>query len=179
MNKEQMPMVWAYANTIWGTFKVPDTKESVMLTMEVWLDLLKEYDLQIIMSAMLELAKESDFCNVVKVAENCKTLVKLANNELVDEDMICNEIRMAIKNSLYHAREEFDKLSEIAKRIVGSPASLRSWAELDSATVSSVVMSNIKKSASNQIERQNKMEVIEQANLRQAIENKKVDLLEG
>lgn len=34
----------------------------------------------------------------------------------------------AISNSGYHAEEEFEKLPEIAKKVVGSPGQLRQWA---------------------------------------------------
>lgn len=52
----------------------------------------------------------------------------------------------AISRSSYHASEEFEKLPEMLKRLVGSPNQLRDWAMMDSDTVQAVVSSNFQRS---------------------------------
>lgn len=54
-------------------------------------------------------------------------------------------IASAIRNSAYEAREEFERLPPILRKLVGSPAQLRAWAEMDSETVHSVVASNVQR----------------------------------
>ena len=51
-------------------------------------------------------------------------------------------VSLAIRNANYHAEEEFDKLPAIVQKAVGSPATLREWASMDSNTVHSVEQSN-------------------------------------
>lgn len=51
-------------------------------------------------------------------------------------------VSLAIRNSNYHSEEEFDKLPAIVQKAVGSPATLREWASMDSNTVHSVEQSN-------------------------------------
>lgn len=55
-------------------------------------------------------------------------------------------IAEAVRNGLYGAQEEFEKLPLPLQRIVGSPATLREWACMDSETLHSVVASNVQRS---------------------------------
>ena len=47
---------------------------------------------------------------------------------------------------MYEAREEFEKLPESVRRIVGAPSQLRDWAMMDCDTFNSVVASNFQRS---------------------------------
>lgn len=55
-------------------------------------------------------------------------------------------VAQALRNSIYGAREEFEKFPPVIKRIVGSPSQLREWGTMDSETVHSVVASNFQRS---------------------------------
>lgn len=48
----------------------------------------------------------------------------------------------AIRNSNYHAEEEFEKLPPLAQKAVGTPDTLREWAQMDSDVVHSVEQSH-------------------------------------
>lgn len=165
MRKEDLGPIWAYANTIWDTFKVPDTEEKVAMAIEVWVSLLKDYDLPLIKAGMLEHAKVSDFCNVVKIAEQCKNLMAVAQGTAYDENAIVNEIRRAIGNGTYGARDEFEKLSPIAKRVVGEPRSLYDWATYEGDGFDTVIMSNVRRAVRTQIESQRKLDLIKNQGL--------------
>lgn len=51
-------------------------------------------------------------------------------------------VQKATRNSIYNADKEFAALPEDVQRCVGSPATLREWAMMDSETLNSVVSSN-------------------------------------
>lgn len=51
-------------------------------------------------------------------------------------------VQKATRNSIYNADKEFAALPEDIQRCVGSPATLREWAVMDSETLNSVVASN-------------------------------------
>lgn len=55
-------------------------------------------------------------------------------------------VKKATNNSIYGAREEFEKLPPMLQRLVGSPNQLREWAMMDSEVVASVVASNFQRS---------------------------------
>ena len=52
----------------------------------------------------------------------------------------------ALTRSLYNSREEFDKLPEDIRRILGHPSQLHEWAMLDAHEVSTVIASGFKRS---------------------------------
>lgn len=55
-------------------------------------------------------------------------------------------IRKAVRNSNYHAQEEFDKLPEVLQKAVGNPANLAEWAAMDLDTFESVQQSQFLRS---------------------------------
>lgn len=57
-----------------------------------------------------------------------------------------NLVKKAVGNGIYGAKEEYDKLPPVLQRLVGSPNKLREWAQMESATVESVVGSNFMRS---------------------------------
>ena len=62
-------------------------------------------------------------------------------------------VRKAIRNSNYHAREEFDRLPELIQSVVVTPENLIEWAKLNSQEVSTVIQSNFTKSYRAAVER--------------------------
>lgn len=66
-------------------------------------------------------------------------------------------VRKAIRNSNYHAREEFDLLPELVKSVVVTPENLIEWAKLDSKEVSTIIQSNFIKSYRMAVERQKEL----------------------
>lgn len=55
-------------------------------------------------------------------------------------------VQKATRNSIYHADKEFAALPEDVQRCVGSAATLREWAVMDTETLNSVVASNFMRS---------------------------------
>lgn len=58
------------------------------------------------------------------------------------------KVQKAIRNSSWHAQEEFDKLPDTIRAVLGGPSALRDYAMMDSETVNSVVASNFQRSFS-------------------------------
>ena len=73
-------------------------------------------------------------------------LVKIRQPEELTELEAWELVRRATSNSNYGAKEEFDKLPPVVRRLVGSPNQLREWAMMDSDTLNSVVASNFQRS---------------------------------
>lgn len=63
-------------------------------------------------------------------------------------------ISNAVRNGLYHAEEEFNKLPEICQKIVGSPNQLTNWAMGDADSLESVVASNFQRSYRTMLQRE-------------------------
>lgn len=73
-------------------------------------------------------------------------LVKIRQPEELTELEAWELVRRATSNSNYGAKEEFEKLPPVVRRLVGSPNQLREWAMMDSDTLNSVVASNFQRS---------------------------------
>ena len=73
-------------------------------------------------------------------------LVKIRQPDELTELEAWELVRRACSNSNYGAKEEFDKLPPVVRRLVGSPNQLREWAMMDSDTLNSVVASNFQRS---------------------------------
>lgn len=74
------------------------------------------------------------------------SIVKLKTSDELTEQEAWELVRRACSNSNYGAKEEFDKLPPVVRRLVGSPNQLREWAMMDSDTLNSVVASNFQRS---------------------------------
>lgn len=70
-------------------------------------------------------------------------IVKIENPHTLTAAQSWARVYHAICNSIWHAAEEFEKLDEIEKRVVGSPEQLRQWgmADVESGELS-VIQSN-------------------------------------
>lgn len=54
-------------------------------------------------------------------------------------------VQKAVRRSYYNAQEEFDKLPDTVRAVVGGPSMLRDWSVMDVETLSSVVSSNFQR----------------------------------
>lgn len=179
MRKEDLPTIWAFASALWGTFKVPDTKQKFDMAIEIWNEMLGEYELPIIKSAMIELSKESDFCTLGKLAKQCQIITKLSKGEIVDVDEVLRRIVLAVQTM--DKRKAFDELPEIAKTVVGHPSALYKWAMMESGAFHSVVVSQLRKGIEKAMEIDDKEQTMEKLQIpiakNKAIE-RKMDFLE-
>ena len=69
-------------------------------------------------------------------------------------------IKKALSNSIYHAKEEYDKLPAICQKMVGSPSQLSQWATLDCGEVDTVIHSNFLKGFRGVIEHERQQDLI-------------------
>ena len=51
-------------------------------------------------------------------------------------------VRRALRNSGYHAKEEYEKLPPMVRRAVGSPDNLYCWSQMDIVSVENIVQFN-------------------------------------
>lgn len=72
-------------------------------------------------------------------------MVKLSNSMTLDADQAWAMVYKALSNSIYNAESEFNKLPSEVRAGVGSASQLREWAQMDTATLESVIASNFKK----------------------------------
>lgn len=119
-------------------------------TVNLWLDMFSGDDYRLVSAAVKSVIEgdEEGFPPTIGKVKAKLRLITHSDKEITAGEA-WNMVSSAIANGLYGATEEFEKLPPIAKRIVGSPNTLREWARMDTATVHSVVSSNFQKSYRN------------------------------
>lgn len=81
-----------------------------------------------------------------KIGQIKAKMRELTEPETDTEMEAWNLVRKALRNSTYHAEEEFLKLPGVLQRIVGAPEQLKAWAKMPEETVQSVIASNFQRS---------------------------------
>ena len=117
--------------------------------LNAWFLILEEYDYQSMLMALKIFISSGNSAfapSVSQLIAMSRKPSELKESKLptYDEVTTWREVRQAIKNGIYHAEEEFKKLSPIAQRMVGDSQQIHEWAMLESETIDSVIQSNFK-----------------------------------
>lgn len=122
------------------------SKQEAYDTINLWTDMFFNDDASVVAAAVKSLI-DGDGKGFPPTIGQVKAKMRLlvGSDELTEAEA-WNLVSKAVKNGLYGAVEEFEKLPPAVKRIVGSPSQLRDWASMDSDTLHSVVASNFQRS---------------------------------
>lgn len=122
------------------------SKQEAYDAINLWTDMFSNDDASIVASAVKSLIDGDDKGFPPTIGQVKAKMRLLVGSDELTEAEAWNLVSKAVKNGLYGAVEEFEKLHPAVKRIVGSPSQLRDWASMDSDTLHSVVASNFQRS---------------------------------
>lgn len=122
------------------------SKQEAYDTINLWTDIFSNDDASIVAAAVKSLIDGDDKGFPPTIGQVKAKMRLLVGSDELTEAEAWNLVSKAVKNGLYGAVEEFEKLPPAVKRIVGSPSQLRDWASMDSDTLHSVVASNFQRS---------------------------------
>lgn len=122
------------------------SKQEAYDTINLWTDIFSNDDASIVAAAVKSLIDGDDKGFPPTIGQVKAKMRLLVGGDELTEAEAWNLVSKAVKNGLYGAVEEFEKLPPAVKRIVGSPSQLRDWASMDSDTLHSVVASNFQRS---------------------------------
>ena len=122
------------------------SKQEAYDTINLWTDMFSNDDASIVASAVKSLIDGDDKGFPPTIGQVKAKMRLLVGSDELTEAEAWNLVSKAVKNGLYGAVEEFEKLPPAVKRIVGSPSQLRDWASMDSDMLHSVVASNFQRS---------------------------------
>lgn len=128
----------------WGSKLSPD---ELKVTVEIWAEMLGEYDFKIVMSAMkVIIATKKDFPpSIAEVIEKIQFLSSGGNTGLSEVEA-WSMVRKAVANGMYGAKEEFDRLPKEIQIALREPATLKNWSQLEGDELDTVVASNFMRS---------------------------------
>ena len=122
------------------------SKQEAYDTINLWTDMFSNDDASIVSAAVKSLIDGDDKGFPPTIGQVKAKMRLLVGSDELTEAEAWNLVSKAVKNGLYGAVEEFEKLHPAVKRIVRSPSQLRDWAYMDSDTLHSVVASNFQRS---------------------------------
>lgn len=111
-------------------------------TVDVWCMMLDEYTYEQVAMGLKSyiLSDKSGFAPAIgQIVDKIKTV---SEPEQLSELEAWGLVDKAIRNSGYHAEEEFAKLPPIVQKAVGSPNQLRNWGMTDIDSIETVAQSN-------------------------------------
>lgn len=125
----------------------------------VWFSCLSDLDYEVVSVAVKRIASRSKYRpTIADIREECGNLT--VTEPILSEAEAWNLVRIALRDSTYHAEEQFDAFPDVVKKAVVSPARLTEWCQLSSDTVSSVVRAEFRRSfesAQNTVKEERKM----------------------
>ncbi|MDD5792272.1 MAG: replicative helicase loader/inhibitor [Erysipelotrichaceae bacterium] len=103
-----------------------------------WHRQFKEYDADEVLCAVDRIVSTDTREYVPNVAQIKQEIsrIRLANSGCLSEMDAWNMVRKAAQNSRYNAMEEYEKLSELTKRALGTVGELRAMADFDTNDMS-------------------------------------------
>ena len=140
MTREECKKLIMICEATYPNFKFDNPQEML----NAWSMMLEEFDGNEILLALKTFIHTSGSAFAPSISQLIAMTRKPKELAVVQEVDVWREVRPAIRNGLYHFQEEYDKLSDTAKRMVGDPAQLREWAMLPSEEIDTVIQSNFK-----------------------------------
>lgn len=142
MTRDEVKKIIQIIVATYPNFKPSDPKSTV----DAWYFFLEAYKYQDIAVALKTYVNTSGSGFAPSASELIALVTKPLELERMTEQEAWALVRKAICNSGYHAEEEFGKLPDDIKRIVGSPNMLKTWSQNTYEALDSVVASNFQRS---------------------------------
>lgn len=112
-------------------------------TVNTWASMLEEYDFSQVQMAFKKFVLSDTSGFAPSIGQLVAEMQEINENDNVGELEAWGMVSKAIRNSGYHAVEEFNRLPPLVQRAVYSPGNLEEWAKMDTDTVNSVIQSHV------------------------------------
>lgn len=141
MTRDECKKLLMICEATYPNFKVENPTETV----DAWTLVLGDFDYQTIETAFKIFIRTSGSAFAPMPSELIAMTKKVKELTMADSGKVWDEVREAIRSSLYYHEREFEKLSPMAKKVVGYSGQLRDWAMCETQEIETVIQSNFKK----------------------------------
>lgn len=140
MTRDETINVLLTIQAAYPNFRVPDKT----ITVNTWYSLLGGYDYSQVISAVEAFVRSNKSGFAPSVGQIIDQICSIYSNDDINEITAWGMVMKALRNSAYHAEEEFEKLPTSIKRAVSSPGQLKEWATMENldGTGLNVIQSN-------------------------------------
>ncbi len=145
MTKIETMGVMAILKAAYPLYYKDKSKEELTSVVNLWTELFANDDINLVKAAVKRhIATDTKGFPPV-IGQIKQSLVKIVEPNELSEQEAWNLVSKAIRNSAYHATEEYEKLPELIKQIV-TPLELSEWAKIEKKETIQVVASNFMRS---------------------------------
>lgn len=142
MTKDEVKVILGVLKTAYPAFYKDLSREEAMRVVDLWSTMFSEESAEIVTEAVRALICTMKYPPTI--ADVKEKIREISTPESISEMEAWNIVKSAI--SYYHAKENFEKLPPLIKKVIGGPSQLRDWAVMDADTVNSVIQSNFMRS---------------------------------
>lgn len=140
MRRDELKAIMKYFQASYRGFTEGQNPTDVL---NVWYDAFKDEDVLVVRQAAKNYVKSNEFAPTVA---GLMKQVEMIKNPMTDAELwAC--ITKATRNSTYGSIEEFEKLPEVCKQFVGSPAALKDLGRIEPDKLQTVVKGQFRKTA--------------------------------
>ena len=143
MNKHETGKILSVISEVYPSFR---KDRNIQATQDIWLTIFEHTPYELVSRALMAyIATDTKGFPPVPGAIN-EQIAKFAELDGMTENEAWALVHRALCRGIYNSAEEFEKLPEDIRRIVGDPGQLHQWALLDVHEVNTVIASNFKRS---------------------------------
>lgn len=127
MTREETINILMSIQAAYPNFKVPDKTIAV----NTWYSLLEEYTYEQVSNAIKKYIQTNKSGFAPSIGQVIEQICNIYSKDSLNEMEAWGLVQKAVRNSTYHADEEFQKLPEIVQRSVVNPGQLHEWAMME------------------------------------------------
>lgn len=146
MDKLETYKLLSIIKAVYPNFKMEDGER----TLTAWQIFLSDYsyqDMQVALQIYVNTNGSAFAPSVSQLINTFHNSINLTSvNQMMSEQEAWQLVKKAISNGIYGSVEEFENLPPVLKKIVGSPSTLKAWAQEDAKEIDTVVASNVMRS---------------------------------
>ena len=146
MNKRETGMVMAILQAAFPAYYRGLSQDEAISAVKLWTEMFADDDVADVLTATKALIATQVEGYPPTIGKVKDKLFAMKCPDKITEFEAWGMVSKAVRNSIYHSDEEFEKLPEIIRRIVGTPNLLREWAMVEIDSLESVVASNFMRS---------------------------------
>lgn len=146
MNRVETMKIMAVLQAAYPQFYAKKGPEEVEGIVNLWAEMFEEEPYQVVAMAVKALIKTRASTFPPGIGEINEKIMQITQPVETSAMEAWAMVADAVRNSAYSSRQEFEKLPPVVQKLVGSPAQLFEWSQMDSKTLSSVVASNFRES---------------------------------
>jgi hypothetical protein len=139
MNKRETATILATLKVAYPVFYSKFTENDIANTVNLWENMFSQCDYKMVSIAVQELIKEHSGYppDIATLQKKIDSMIEMAIGEPTDEEL-WNLLKNAASNGYYGAEQEFQKLPKVLKTYLGSPSTLREYAQMEESTFNTV-----------------------------------------